>query len=261
MSTAIQAFKRKEIKYRLTLGQLHELEHELRAHMQPDAYGRTLISSMYWDTSERSLIGRSVEGPLYKEKVRLRRYGSPAALDNEPVFLEVKKKYKGIVYKRRVMVSGFAAACLLSGNSYEDAVRAFPLAGEGQASRSLDPRNRQIGAEVRQLCLGRGVLRPSMTIEYQRTAWELLPESPDAWTQLRLTIDEELSFLDLMGAQPQLSTPLLPAGEAVLEVKALGAMPRWLVGALEASRILPGSFSKYGTAYRSVTRAACTAAA
>ncbi|MGN0077164.1 MAG: VTC domain-containing protein [Coriobacteriales bacterium] len=261
MSNAIQTFKRKEIKYRLSPNQLHALEHELRAHMRPDAYGRTLISSMYWDTPERSLIGRSVEGPLYKEKLRLRRYGSAAALDNEPVFLEVKKKYKGIVYKRRVMLSGRAAACLLTGSGYEDAVLAFPLAGEGQAARSLEPRNRQIGAEVRQLCRACGELRPSMTIEYQRTAWELLPGSPDAWTQLRLTIDEELAFRDLMGAQPQLSRSLLPAGEAVLEVKALGAMPRWLVDALEASRILPGSFTKYGTAYRSLMQASCKAAA
>ncbi|MGN0072552.1 MAG: VTC domain-containing protein [Coriobacteriales bacterium] len=262
MSTAIQTFKRKEIKYRLSPGQLRALEQGLRTHMRPDAYGRTLVSSMYWDTPERSLIGRSVESPLYKEKLRLRRYGAEVALDNGPVFLEVKKKYKGVVYKRRVLVSGRAAALLLCGSPYEEAVLAFPLAGEGLAAESLAPRNRQIGAEVRQLCGFYGELRPSMVVNYQRTAWELAPGSADAWTQLRVTVDEELGFRDLMGGHPERREPLLPAGEAVLEVKALGAMPRWLVDALEAGRILPGSFTKYGTAYRTLMRekAASTAA-
>ena len=39
---------------------------------------------------------------MYKEKFRLRSYGVPGPEDT--VFLELKKKYKGVIYKRRAML-------------------------------------------------------------------------------------------------------------------------------------------------------------
>ena len=41
----------------------------------------------------------SLGNPLYKEKIRLRSYG--IAKSDSPVYMEIKKKSEGIVYKRR----------------------------------------------------------------------------------------------------------------------------------------------------------------
>ena len=68
--------------------------------MALDPYGRTVIRNLYLDTESYRLIRRSIEKPVYKEKMRIRCYG-PAHPDS-PVFVELKKKYKKVVYKRRL---------------------------------------------------------------------------------------------------------------------------------------------------------------
>lgn len=95
MTTFTDVFERKEVKYRLDARQHRAMAAALRGRMAPDAFGRTRIVSRYFDTPERALIERSLDKPLYKEKLRLRSYGSPQAGDR--VFVEIKKKYKGIV--------------------------------------------------------------------------------------------------------------------------------------------------------------------
>ena len=95
MTTFIDVFERKEVKYRLDARQHRAMAATLRGRMAPDAFGRTRIVSRYFDTPERALIERSLDKPLYKEKLRLRSYGSSQADDR--VFVEIKKKYKGIV--------------------------------------------------------------------------------------------------------------------------------------------------------------------
>lgn len=111
MTTFTDVFERKEVKYRLDARQHRAMAAALRGRMAPDAFGRTRIVSRYFDTPERALIERSLDKPLYKEKLRLRSYGSPQAGDR--VFVEIKKKYKGIVYKRRVGCSLAAAEAYL----------------------------------------------------------------------------------------------------------------------------------------------------
>lgn len=73
-------FKRVEKKYRTTPRQRAAVEAAARdtGAMAVDAYGRTRITSLYLDTPERAMIARSVEKPLYKEKLRLRAYGEAA---------------------------------------------------------------------------------------------------------------------------------------------------------------------------------------
>ena len=68
-----------------------------------DRYGRTPIFSLYYDTPDSRLIRASLEKPAYKEKIRLRSYGPADA--SSPVFLELKRKAEGVVYKRRVQTS------------------------------------------------------------------------------------------------------------------------------------------------------------
>ena len=93
-------FERRELKYRITDAQRAALEAAFGTQMIPDEYGESTICNIYYDTADYRLIRASLEKPAYKEKLRLRSYGV-----TEPggeVFLELKKKYKGIVYKRRI---------------------------------------------------------------------------------------------------------------------------------------------------------------
>ena len=93
-------FQRFEIKYLLTREQKARIVAAMAPYMMPDSYGRSTIRNVYFDTSDYRLIRRSIEKPVYKEKLRLRSYRQ--AEGEQPVFVEVKKKYKGIVYKRRL---------------------------------------------------------------------------------------------------------------------------------------------------------------
>lgn len=104
----ICVFKRYELKYVLTPAQYEAVLARAAAHLGPDEYGRTAIQSLYYDTDDFRLIRRSIEKPEYKEKLRLRSYGLAGADDR--VFLELKKKCSGVVYKRRIETTPRALA-------------------------------------------------------------------------------------------------------------------------------------------------------
>ena len=103
MSDSINVMKRYEIKYLLTKEQTKYLVEGLKGHMVLDQYGRTSICSLYYDTPNHRLIRESLDKPEFKEKCRLRSYG--LAKPGKPVFLELKRKAYGIVYKRRIQTS------------------------------------------------------------------------------------------------------------------------------------------------------------
>lgn len=96
-------FKRHELKYLVSTEQREFIESEFARYMIPDEHGESTICNIYYDTPDFRLIRRSLEKPVYKEKLRLRSYGT--ASKDEKVFLELKKKYKGIVYKRRISLN------------------------------------------------------------------------------------------------------------------------------------------------------------
>ena len=93
-------FKRYEIKYMISTEQLAIIKEAFREHMVADVHGKSTICSLYYDTPDFRLIRRSMEKPVYKEKLRVRSYG--VAGPDTPVFVELKKKYKSVVYKRRI---------------------------------------------------------------------------------------------------------------------------------------------------------------
>ena len=107
------SFKRYEKKYLLSREQYEKLFRALEDHIEPDQYFRSVVCSLYYDTDDYALIRHSIEAPVYKEKLRLRSYGVPGADDE--VFIELKKKYKGMVYKRRVAMGAKDAAAYLAG--------------------------------------------------------------------------------------------------------------------------------------------------
>jgi hypothetical protein len=95
-----EVFQRYEEKYLISAPQYAVLFEALAPYMTVDAYGKTAIGSLYFDTPDFYLIRTSLEKPVYKEKLRLRSYGRPGP--DSPAFVELKKKYEGIVYKRRI---------------------------------------------------------------------------------------------------------------------------------------------------------------
>lgn len=269
MATFTDVFERKEVKYRLSAHQGEEVRRALAGRLAPDEYGRTSVRSLYLDTPERALIERSLDKPLYKEKLRLRSYGAPT--DDGLVFVEIKKKFKGIVYKRRVGCSYAAARAYLGGVPYEEACARFPLADPVAAAESLAPRSRQIASEIDRFRERHAPLVPSMLIRCERVAYapvlDALTGMPpaDVPCDLRITFDELIAYRDLFAAaapadgSTRTLTALLCADEAVMEVKSTGPFPLWLVRALDASHIYPTSFSKYGAAYRACMSAPASA--
>ena len=95
-------FERTEIKYIITLKQREALLRLIESYIKPDEYGESTVCSLYFDTDDFLLIRNSMDKPVYKEKLRLRSYSTPKADSN--VFLELKKKYRGVVYKRCRMI-------------------------------------------------------------------------------------------------------------------------------------------------------------
>lgn len=93
-------FKRYELKYLLDEKQKEKVLMAMEPYMALDQYGRTTIRNVYFDTENYRLVRRSIENPAYKEKLRIRSYTQ--AEPGSTVFVELKKKYQKVVYKRRI---------------------------------------------------------------------------------------------------------------------------------------------------------------
>lgn len=224
-SEAIVVMKRYELKYILKKEQIEYLVDKLKGHMEVDKYGMTSIASLYYDTPSSRLIRTSIEKPLFKEKVRLRSYG--LAKPGKPVYLELKRKAYGIVYKRRVSTT------------IEDVNKFF----NREANIFADG---QIAKEITYFRDYYETLIPSCLIIYDRVAYY----EPDG--DLRLTIDYNpryrLDNLNLNTSMEGIS--LLDKDSAILEIKVQNAFPLWLSKILDEGKIYKSSFSKYGEAYK-----------
>ena len=219
-------FKRHELKYLLDPVQKERILDALRAHMEPDRYGRTTIRNIYYDTDTFRLVRRSIERPVYKEKLRLRSYG-PASPESG-VFVELKKKYDGVVYKRRLVMPEREAVRWLAG---EDA----------------HVPDTQIAREIAAFLAFYRTLRPVCLLSCEREAYAC-PDGSD----FRVTFDENIlsrpTELDL--TKEAWRTPLLEPDRTLMEVKTSGAVPLWMVHAMTEAKAARVSFSKYGEAYR-----------
>lgn len=221
----ITVMQRVEWKYILNAKQTQFFCERLKGHMEPDAYGLTTIQSLYYDTPDRRLIRTSIEKPEFKEKIRLRAYGR--ATDETPVFLELKRKAFGIVYKRRVQATLPEVRQFFAGT--------LDLDEDGQIDR-----------EITYFRDYYGELEPACMILYDRTAYY----EPDG--DLRLTIDRDPRYRTdaLSFDHAPVGIPLLNPGDTILEVKVQDTIPLWLVRILSEGKIKRGSISKYGEAYR-----------
>ena len=222
---SVSVMKRHEVKYLLNGEQTRRFREKLQGHMQIDQYGKTSIASLYYDTPTYQLIRSSLEKPAFKEKIRLRSYG--LATQESPVFLEMKRKANGVVYKRRVQMT-------------------VPLAQQFFSEDGKTQDDGQISREIAAFRTHYQALRPTCLIIYDRTAYF------EPGGDLRLTIDENPRYRldDLTLTKSMQGVSLLDPGWTILEIKVQDAMPLWLTAILSECSIRKGSFSKYGEAYR-----------
>lgn len=218
-------FKRYEKKYLLSASQYSALRQQLDDHIVPDEYFSSTVCSIYYDGDDYHLIRHSIEAPVYKEKLRLRSYNVPD--EDGTVFLELKKKFKGIVYKRRVKLTAREAMDYLAGRC--------PAPRDDQVMREIDwfLKTNDVSAKAFIAC--------------EREAY-VSKDDPE----LRVTFDRDIRWrdteLDITAGSHGES--LLAPGQVLMELKVPGAAPMWLAHMLSDLEIFPTGFSKYGTCYR-----------
>ncbi|WP_295211362.1 polyphosphate polymerase domain-containing protein [Ruminococcus sp.] len=225
MNAYQEVFKRIEKKYILDEPTYEKLIKRLEKHFVSDKYGKSTVCNIYFDTPSHLLVRNSIEKPVYKEKLRVRSYGVPN--DDSMVFVELKKKYKGVVYKRRIEMSLEQSRDFIAG-------------------REIPHKNVQIENELKYFLKFYEGIAPAMYLSYDRIALCGI-ENP----ALRVTFDTHILYRE---EQLELDKgiwgkELLPIGTRIMEIKIPGVMPMWLSEILDELKIFPASYSKYGTAY------------
>ncbi len=237
MKNIINVFERHEIKYMITVEQRKQIMRGLEGKMIPDPHGESTICNVYYDTPDFRLIRRSLEKPKYKEKIRLRSYGTPS--EDTIVFLELKKKYKGVVYKRRIELPEKSAEEYMDGKIGMDELMKVIANKSGP----------QIVSELDYFRKFYGSLKPEVYLCYDRCAY--FSEEDDS---LRITFDKNIRWRTdkvSLTKGPGGKTLLAPE-TSLMEIKTSSAMPVWLMKILSEAEARPSSFSKYGRAYQEI---------
>lgn len=221
-------FKRTEKKYLLTKEQYNSFLNLSKDYLKSDEFGLHTVCNIYYDTTDFLLIRNSIEKPVYKEKLRLRSYDVPN--DSSKVYIELKKNYDGIVYKRRITLKEKEAEKYLE-------------------NKQID-RDDQISSEINYV-LKHYNLVPKLYLAYNRIAYYDLNDS-----NLRITFDSKIR-----SRTDNLDLKLGDAGELLfdddlylMEIKMVGGYPLWLVKILDNLDIYPTSFSKYGNVYKKMLK-------
>ena len=223
-------FERYELKYFLTSSQKKLLMDEMEGRLSLDQYGRTTIRNIYYDTDSFRLIRDSLDHPVYKEKLRVRSY--QRADVGDMVFVEIKKKFEDVVYKRRVAMPKLAA------ENWIDYGNKIPF-------------QNQITSEIDYFLGFYEGIEAKVFLSYEREAY-----AGTADNGFRLTLDENILArdTDLDLGSDIWGTPLLPEKTTLMEVKIAGAMPLWMAEFLSRNNISKVSYSKYGTYYKEYLR-------
>ena len=231
--TVQKVFTRSEVKYLVSDKQRELIEHEMLRWMRPDEFGRSTVRSLYYDTPDHLLIRRSLAAPIYKEKLRLRSYKQ--ADETSPVYAEIKKKFDGVVYKRRCRMTNAAAEAYLSGG-WQDG----PYKNE-QEDNTLDA---QVMKELHFMLSRYKTLAPAAFVSCEREAFYAVDDH-----EFRITFDD-----NILGRDTDLSLTegigglkLLPDGQSLMEIKAGVAV----AGAFSLVRFrsAPGSAKEIGTLF------------
>ena len=225
----IQSFNRRETKYLLSQEQMAAFLREARNLLSRDKYGEYTICNLYLDTDDFYFIEHSLDRPAYKEKLRIRSYGNADRTDK--IFFEIKKKAKGVVYKRRISMPQLQAENALIGKA------ALP--------------DSQIGSEITYALDFYQNLQPSVFLSYEREAF-----FEKNGGDFRVTFDENICYRqsELTLNSAPWGMPILKPDQVLMELKTSGGLPLWMVQALSKEKIFKASFSKYGTAYKDIIK-------
>ena len=232
---AIEVFNRYEHKYMLDREIFEKVIKILDEHMYMDSHNKDhtpyTISNIYFDTPDDYLIRNSLSKPEYKEKLRLRAYGIPN--ENSKVYLEIKKKFKGIVNKRRTTLR-------LS--------EAYDFVSTGKAPEPKEYMNTQVLHEI-EYFLKVYDLSPKLYLAYDRIAY-FERDNKD----LRISFDMNIRSrrYDLRLEDGDFGERLLDGEFYMMEIKTSLAKPLWLTHMLDELNIKRRSFSKYGTEYKNM---------
>ncbi|OQA48238.1 MAG: VTC domain protein [Firmicutes bacterium ADurb.Bin300] len=221
----VNVFERTEKKYRVEKNIVKDLIYSMSDNVMPDKFGKYTICNLYFDTDDYSIIRKSTEKPVFKEKLRLRSYGVPS-LESD-VFFEIKRKYKGIVSKRRISLPLWEAQRYLR--------QGVSPSQDSQIFREIDYMMKFYNPG------------PKLFLAYDRMAfWGVHNKD------LRLTFDYNIRSRqdDLSLEQGDNGDLLLDKNVCIMEIKTNSAIPLWLTEILSKNEIYPTSFSKYGTVYQ-----------
>lgn len=226
-------FKRYEMKYRMTKKQQKVVLEAMLPYMRLDRFGHTQIRNIYFDTDNYRLVRRSMEKPSYKEKLRIRSYEKVKAQDK--VFVEIKKKFDDIVYKRRESLS------------YSD-LSAW-VERQEKGNDAVFPIDTQIGREIGYFFTYYETLKAKVFLSYEREAFYALDGS-----DFRVTFDENiLARREALSLSEEVwGENLMDADCVLMEIKTSGGVPLWMTKVLTQERLYKTSFSKYGTAYQNM---------
>lgn len=217
-------FRRVEKKYVINKKQYEALQNAMQDKMEEDEHGKSTIYNVYYDTEQYDLIKHSITKPIFKDKVRIRSYNIPT--QNSKVYLEIKRKYDGIVSKRRIETSL---------EKFYECFKNQKETAEGQVEKELTYYFKHYH------------LIPTMFLSYERNAYYEKGNS-----DFRITFDTNIIArdYDLQMEKGNYGTVILGKDDYVMEIKTLGAMPIWFVHLLDELNIYSAGFSKYGEAYQ-----------
>ncbi|MDO5478718.1 MAG: polyphosphate polymerase domain-containing protein [Clostridia bacterium] len=230
---AKEVFNRVEKKYLLTGEIFEEVVKRIKDYTYMDKYNiggeYYTLCSLYFDTDDKRFIRHSLSSPVYKEKLRLRSYGVPK--EDSKVYLEMKKKFKGTVNKRRTAFY------------YTEAMEFL----EKREMQTLLPHmNGQVIKELSEFLKMNPGIKPSCIVAYDRLAF-FANDNKD----LRISFDKDIRTrmheLDLL--KGDYGEALIKPDMRLMEIKAVGGYPLWLVDILSELEIRKSRFSKYGKAY------------
>ncbi len=213
---------RHERKYLISEATARLIEHKLVRLLKKDRnqIGNSYrIRSLYFDDAYYSSYRENDAGVDDRKKIRIRVYDDPRHL----IRLEIKYKLKSKVYKESCVLKEELFWQMLNCNlrfseSFPKALRLFYL--ETMLYN----------------------LRPTVIVEYERSTFV------SRIGNVRVTVDRNIaystdfhSFLDKEIAL----TPLLPAGQHVLEVKYDELLPELIAQTIETGELSQTTFSKF----------------
>ena len=214
---------RNEWKYQVSGAQLAVLAARLSPILRPDGHHRPggyAIRSLYFDDFSNSCLWENEAGVDDRRKYRRRSDNGDASL----IKLEITETLHGMTHKTACTITPEQCRAIIRGTP--------PPLGKG----SPPPMN-LLAAAMRT----RG-LAPKVIVEYERTAYI------SRLGNVRITFDRNIAASAAVGLflEPRVPlTPVLAAGQHVLEVKYDEFLPDPVAQVLELGHLRRTAFSKY----------------